>query len=366
MKLECTQDALRKATMQAGYSTGKNLALPVLSAILYIADGSALKLRATNLNVGIEVTIPAKIEKPGIAAVPGSVVNNFLASLGADTSVYLELKNNNLALATRHTKTTINTLPYDDFPTLPTIAGGITFTMPIKSFMQGLRAVSYSAAVSDIKPELSSVYIYTDRGSVVFAATDGFRLAEKRIQIALKDEIPPLLIPLKNVMELLRLFEGEKGDVEIACTLNQISFVFENIYFTSRLIDGVFPDYKQIIPKTHTTEVIILKADFGSALKIANVFSDTSHQVSLVSDLEKKYFEVYSKNADIGENTTILDATVAGEPVDLAFSHRALTDVFQSIDKDSLILHFSGEGKPIVIKPAGDASFMYLVMPINR
>jgi len=116
MKLECVKDKLRDATAQAERVTGKNLALPVLGTILCIADGKTLKLRATNLDIGIEVEVPARIEKPGVAAVPGTIMNNFLASITGDASVKLELINNNLAVSTKHTSTTIHTLPYDDFP----------------------------------------------------------------------------------------------------------------------------------------------------------------------------------------------------------------------------------------------------------
>ena len=366
MKLECVKDKMRDAVSAVERITGKNLTLPVLSSILVVADGTSLKLRATNLDIGVEVEIPAKIEKPGIVAIPGSIVNNFLSSLSGDAAVRLEQVGENLLLSTKRTSTTIHTLPYDDFPTLPSVSDGASFKISLKNFIQGLKSVSYSAATSDIKPELASVYLHVDHGHLVFAATDGFRLAEKRIQVSLKEDFAPLLIPLKNVIEMIRLFDGKTGDVEISYSKNQLSLVFENIYFTSRLIDGVFPDYKQIMPKAHTTEAIVLKQDLGAALKVATIFSDKFNQLTFIAEPTKKHFEVYSKNVDVGENTTTLDATVSGEPITLSFSHRALADVFQSIDKDSLTLEFNGEGKPLVVKPVGDASFTYLVMPINR
>ena len=147
---------------------------------------------------------------------------------------------------------------------------------------------------------------------------------------------------------------------------NQISFSSDNVYLTSRVIDGVFPDYRQIIPKTSSTNVVLLKQDLLNALKLSNIFSDKFNQVNLKLSPKEKVFELSSANNDIGENKTYLDAALTGESIELSFNYKYFLDCFQSISTDSLSIKFSGAGSPLVVSPLGDTSFIYLIMPMNR
>jgi DNA polymerase-3 subunit beta len=147
---------------------------------------------------------------------------------------------------------------------------------------------------------------------------------------------------------------------------NQISFSSDNIYLTSRIIDGIFPDYRQIIPKDSTTDVVVLKQDLLNALKLTNIFSDKFNQVSLRISPKEKVFELSSSSNDIGENKTNLDAVLNGETVELGFNYKYFLDCFQSITTDSVSIKLSGASKPIVISPISDLSFTYLIMPMNR
>ena len=140
----------------------------------------------------------------------------------------------------------------------------------------------YSGAVSEIKPEISSVYIYSDSDDLIFISTDSFRLAEKKIRLKKILDVPGIIIPLKNIPEIIRFFSDSEQEIKIDFNKNQISFTQDDIYITSRLIDGIFPDYKQIIPNETSTEVIVLKQDLLNALKLSNVFSDKFNHVILV------------------------------------------------------------------------------------
>jgi DNA polymerase-3 subunit beta len=175
------------------------------------------------------------------------------------------------------------------------------------------------------------------------------------------------LIPFKNIPDIIRVLENIKDPVSVLLNKNLISFSTSSIYLVSRLIDGVFPDYRQIIPKTFNTEVIILKQDLINTLKVSNIFSDKFNQVHLTIDPKTKIFKVQTKNSDIGENSTSVDASLNGDPIEINFNYKYIADCFQSIDADSLSLQFSGNNKPMVIRPvSGDQSFMYLAMPMNR
>jgi DNA polymerase-3 subunit beta len=217
-----------------------------------------------------------------------------------------------------------------------------------------------------MKPELSSVYVYSDEDELFFVATDSFRLAEKKIKAKKSPEISSLLIPVKNISEITRVLDAVKGDVDVALSKNQISFKYPGVYLTSRVVDGVFPDYKQIIPKKHTTSVTLLKQDLMNALKIATIFSDKFNKLAISIDVKEKKLKLTTKNADIGENTNMLDAVIEGESIEINFNYKYIVDCFHSVDSDSIVLEFNGLNRPLVIKGVNDSSFLYLVMPINK
>ena len=154
--------------------------------------------------------------------------------------------------------------------------------------------------------------------------------------------------------------------MEIIFSKNQISLSTDNIYLTSRIIDGTFPDYKQIIPKEYSTEAIVLKADLLNALKLTNIFSDKFNQITLIIKPKEKLFELQAKNTDVGENKTQISASTSGEEIEVKFNLKYFIDCFQSIYQDSATIHLGGDNKPIIIRGASDISFTYLIMPMNR
>src|SRR3989344_4290881 len=365
MKLLCVKEKIRNAVSLADRITNKNLSLPILGSLLLSASKNVLKIRATNLDLGIEIKVPSKTDTEGVIAIPGSILNNFLSNI-FDESVSFEVVDNNIFISTKNNSTIIKSYPSEDFPLLPLIPKENSFIIPSKKLIEGFKSVWYSAGTSDIKPEIASVYMYTNENNIFFSATDSFRLAEKKIQFEGKNDIQTLLIPYKNALEITKILEYIDGDIEVFFNKNQIVFTHDLLYITSRLIDGIFPDYKQIIPKGFTTEVIVLKQDFINSLKITNLFSNKFNQISFTIHPQKKVFEVTAKNTDIGENKTFLQAALSGEPVTLQFNQKYITDCLQSITAESVCLQMNGEGKPLIIRGVGDPSFLYLVMPLNQ
>ncbi|MEJ0001719.1 MAG: DNA polymerase III subunit beta [bacterium] len=365
MKLECEIEKIKDSISHAERITGKNLTLPVLGSILFIASKKSLKIRATNLNLGIEIEIPAKVEREGTLAVSGSVLAGIFSNFFQNETVSFEEDNGNLTIKTKKNKIKLKGTPHEDFPTIPVVTG-TNFRMEAKKLIDGIRSVYYSSSVSDIKPEISSVYIYSDNDALVFVSTDSFRLAEKKIKMKGLDEIPGILIPFKNVPEIIRVFGETAGELKISFSKNQISFTSDNIYLTSRVIDGVFPDYRQIIPKESSTEAVLLKQDLLNALKLSNIFSDKFNQINLIVKPKEKVFELSSENNDVGENKTHVDASLEGEDVELAFNYKYFLDCFQSITTDSVLIKLDQGGKPMVISGVSENSFIYLIMPMNR
>ena len=197
-------------------------------------------------------------------------------------------------------------------------------------------------------------------------ATDSFRLAETKIPIISKEKINNILIPFKNVPEIIKIFEDVEGDIDIEISKNQISFNYDNIYLTSRVIEGSFPDYKQLIPKEFTTEVVVLMEDFIRVFKIINIFSDKFNQVNFNIEPNNKKFEIKSKSDEVGENVNNLSASLSGDDLNINFNYKYITDCFQSIHTDSIVLQFNNIGKPMIIRGVSDNQFLYLVMPMNK
>lgn len=365
MKIECKLEKIKNAIIICERITGKNLTLPVLGSILFIAKEKNLILRSTNLSIGVEIKISAKIEKEGTVAINGQTLAQLFGVMSNEGDIKIELIDKTINIKTKNNNINLNTIPYDDFPTLPNVVGD-KLKIQTSKLIEGIKSVYYSSSISDIKPEIGSVYLYKDDEDLVFVATDSFRLAEKRIKIKQNLDLNSILIPFKNTTEILRILENKEEDIDITVNKNQISFMVENIYITSRVVDGVFPDYKQIIPKDMNTEVVVLKQDLINAIKVSNIFSDKFNQVTLNIDPKEKVFNLYSKNNDIGENNTQISGVITGEKVSANFNYKYIIDSLQSIHTDSLSLSLSGSNKPMIIKPIGDKSFMYLVMSMNR
>lgn len=365
MIVECEIDKIKNAILLTEKITGKNLTLPVLSSILFVAEGKMLTLKAMNLSLGIEIQIPAKIETEGTLAINGSSLANVFSNIVQKENVRLEGVEGNLLIKTKKNKIKLKGMPYEDFPSIPVVKGD-EFEIDSKKIIDGIKSVSYSSSVSDIKPEISSIYIYGKEDNLIFVATDSFRLAEKRIKLKKNIEIAGILIPNKNVGEIVRVFGDNSGDIKVCFNKNQISFSQDNVYLTSRVVDGVYPDYRQIIPKEQKTEVVLLKQDLLNALKISNIFSDKFNQLDLNVNINEKVFELSSSNNDIGDNKTYIDAVLKGEDVSLSFNYKYFLDCLPSITTDSVSIKLDGSSKPMVINPVSDNSFTYLIMPMNR
>ena len=365
MKVECVQNKLTGALTKAEKIAGKHITLPILKCFLMEARDSILTIRTTNLDLGIEISIPAKVVTEGIVAVPADILRTFVAGLSGENKITLEHNENILVVTTDHTVTRIKTENHEEFPSIPKVDSTTSFLISSKNLTSGIRSVMYSASPSSMKPELASLYIYKEGNSLMFVATDSFRLAEKKVAIKGLPDFESLLIPYKNVSDIVKVIDDISGEITVHISENQVAFVAEDIYITSRIIDGVFPDYRQIIPKEFSTEAIVLKQDLTNTLKISNIFSDKFNQVTISVDPDDKHFSIETQNADVGESVNYVDAAITGDALSMSFNHRYVSDSLQALTPDSVSLQFS-LGKPLVMKGIGDGSFLYLVMPINK
>lgn len=366
MKIETIKDKLESALSIADKISTKNTTLPILSGLELTADQNILTIKSTNLDLGVSISVPVKVIESGSVVVPANIISSFISSLSKDKNISISTKDQILEVKTSTTKTNIKTLPGDEFPAIPNIKDDSSFSILSRDLVFGLKSVVYASAVGSMKPELSSVSITHEGEFLTFAATDSFRLAEKKIRIKKPPHFKQILIPQKNVIEIIRVLD--KGDEEVSISIEeqQIALRSGDVYLTSRIIDGTFPDYRQIIPKESVSKAVVLKQDLINSLKTSLIFSDSFNQLTLRVTPKSKKFEIESKNSNIGESTYAIEAVLEGEEIIININHRYFTDCFQSITTDSVALSFAGATKPVVVEGVGDTSFTYLVMPMNR
>lgn len=365
MKIEVIKDKLQNVVGKAQRLAGKHLSLPILSHVLLIVKKGTLTVRATNLEMGVEYTIPVKVEREGEVAVPAVLLSSFISNLGNVKSVSLTVVDGKLTISSDGAEATINGGSSGDFPTIPK-ADGPSFPILPELLLKGFKAVHYAGALGNLKPELSSVYLYHEGDELVFVATDSFRLAEKKVPFKKAAAFQSVLIPIKNVVEFIRILEEEKDEIRVCIGKGQLTVEGNGLLATSRLVEGSFPDYRQIMPKTFTTEAVVLKEDIISSLKLTTIFSDRFNQLHLNLDPKKKKFEFSAKSGELGESKTSIPSALTGEPLQGNFNHRYIADSFGALSADSVALRFSGDNRPLLIGGVGDGSFRYLVMPMNR
>lgn len=365
MQFTTPKEKILNAVLIAERIVGKKESLPVLSCILLEAS-KELSVRATNLEAGVDVKVPGEVGEKGIVAVPAAVLSQTLRAVSGD-KVTLKTDGPNLLIESRGSKTLIKAVPHDEFPTFSVSGKGKGLQIARERILQALQSVSYAASTSMIRPELGSVYIKVEDSKLLAVATDSFRLAEKTVSDASGGGSADVLVPLKHAQELVHILEKvDAENVEISVDDAQLALVADGLEFASRVIDGTFPNYKEIMPKSFSTEATLLKGDFSETLRKARVFAGADQHVGFHLYPKKKVFDVTAQSAAIGEMSDTLEAAVSGDDIDVNFHIGYVADCLQSIPSDSITLGFSGAGKPLVIKGVSDASFTYLVMPLNR
>lgn len=372
MKIKISRDKFLKVSLMAEKITGKNINLPILNSFLISAQKGAIKIIATNLEVGLEISAPAKIIKEGKIAAPAKILNNILLNL-KDEFIDLEEENNNLKILANNSKSILKTNSLEDFPILPKFKEEDFFQIKTPDFLNGLKSVFFSASLSYLKPEIAAVYFCNKDSKYIFVATDSFRLMEKTIDANIDCKFN-LLLPIKTVHEIIRILEEIKDEeIQLKISYNKNEFLVssENFTFFSRLTEGNFVDYAQFIPKFSLGEIIIEKDKFTDALKSANIFLSRSNEIVMEISPKEEVIELKTSNSDIGEyfsQITVLKRgfnDFKGEKIKLTVNLKYLLEGVFQILSSKIVLRINEEGKPIVIQGEDEKSLLYLLMPMK-
>ncbi len=349
----------------ARFAERRSGSLPVLAGIALIAGDDGIKLRATNLETGIDIKVEGVIEETGVVVLPANVLREITASMSGNGKLSLKHAGDTVIIAAGTAKSTLKTLASEDFPILPIPdAPTSEFTLPGAVLANLISSVAAFASTSTVRPELASVLISAEGGQLKAVATDSFRLAEKKI--SLTGSITPfsMLIPAKNALDIVQTLPVE--DISVALDEHQCAMSWKGGLVTTRLVAANYPDYAQIIPKSFLAEANLIKKDFETALRRTAVFSDTFQKVRLAFDPGSKRIQLSAQNADIGESNEEVAGAVSGDSIELSFNHRYLTAALSIIPSESITLSASGIGRALVMRGTGDSSFLYLVMPMNQ
>ncbi|MFA6519344.1 MAG: DNA polymerase III subunit beta [Candidatus Paceibacterota bacterium] len=347
------------------FAERKSGTLPVLSSILILAGDDGIKMRATNLETGIDLKIKGEVKSNGVVAIPAVVLQQIASSLTQEGNITLEHTGDIVSLVSGTGKSSIKTVPYDDFPSIPFPENPKNrIVLPGVLLRTLFTTVASCASTSTVRPELSSIYLSIEGGVLTAVATDSFRLAEKKIPLSNKGTQGKFLIPAKNAMEIAQALPDD--DIIMSFDEHQCAFVGNTGMLVSRLTNATYPDYRQIIPKESIVEAVVLRKDFETALKRTTVFSDAFQKVRVSFDPKKKTLSLFAKNTDIGESTETLPAQISGSDLDISFNHRYLSAVLALTSAESISILAAGIGRPLIIKGVGDTSLLYLVSPMNQ
>ena len=349
----------------ARFAERKSATLPALSAVLIIAGDDGIKMRATNLETGIDYKLPGDCKTDGVVAIPATVLYQFASTLAHEGKIDIEKTGETVSLTSGNAKSSIKTVPYEDFPSISLPENQNTaLTLPGTVLRSLFATVASCASVSTIRPELASLSISIEGGVLTAVATDSFRLVEKKIALVQRGMQGKFLIPAKNALEIAQALPDE----EIAITFDehQCAFTSTASILVSRLTNASYPDYRQIIPKEFSAEATVLRKDFDAALKRMTVFSDSFQKVRIAFDPKKSQMAFFARNTDIGESTETITAHISGSVLELSFNHRYLSTVLSLTAAENLSLSAAGIGRPLIIRGTGDATLLYLVSPMNQ
>ena len=367
MKIKIPFEKLKKEINKASLACMKTGQNTTLKSIFFKTEINSLVIRATNIDIGYESVVVTEVEREGEFSILGDVISRLLNTVNVKGSAIctLEYANNKLSISVDTHSFTLKTTDSTGFPKLPNVEGE-EFAIDSNLFLNGMKSVVFSVAKSELKPEISGVYISLKNDSVVFVATDAYRLCERKIKIEGADFAETkCIIPEKNVKDIIRLFEEyEKKEIKVTLSKSSLLLQVDNTFLVSRLIEGNFPNYVQIIPTDPVSFAVFLKEDLVKSLKIVSFFGDKTSQINLAVETDKSIMSATS--VDIGDTKEEVATTLKGEGFQIKVNSKYLEEFLQIISDQSVMLKYTAQNKAMIAQGINDSSYTYLLMPSYR
>lgn len=375
MKIFSLQENLKQGLALVGHVAGKNINLPILNNILLKAEQGKIRLVATNLEIGITSVVRGKIEVEGAFTVNSKIISDCV-NLLPNKKIGLEQRGDDLLVDCENYQAKIKGQSAEEFPLIPEVDRKNYFSVPAEAVKKAISQVIFATAISETRLELSGVLFIFAGNNLTIAATDSYRLAEKKIQIkSTSEEEKKIIIPAKTLQELLRVLSVDLGDevegggqeLRLYLSSNQILFTYGSAELVSRLIEGQYPDYQQIIPTSSKTKITIDRQELIRAVKLASLFSKTGiNDVNLDFPVGKNQVVVSSVSGQTGENITNLAAKVTGDDNSIVVNYRYLLEGLSSIESEAIKVEVIDSNTPCLVRPEQDQDYLYIIMPIKQ
>jgi DNA polymerase-3 subunit beta len=377
VKISCLQENLYRGLQIVSHICGREKGLPILSTILLKTENGLIHISATNLEIGMHCTIRGRVEEEGSVAIDAKVFTEYVGFLPKEKIEITVSQDQNISITCPGYDTEIHGINPEDFPLLPIFEKKIILSCHAQDFKKGLQSTSIAVTVNDSRPEISGLLFQYNKEKHIISlvGTDAYRLAEKHLPARLQegeDEDISCILPLRTVQELLRVLGSgtEQEDVMVCINENQILFVYENIELISKIIQGQYPDYKQIIPAQFQTKVLFNITECIKAIKASSLFSRSELQdihISIQQKTEGKS-EIYirAENTTIGKHKVILEGEIKGSENAVALNYRYILDGLGQCDSEKALLEIIDSNNPCIIHPVGGEDYMYLIMPIRE
>ncbi len=385
MKLICTQENFKKAIYQTERIVAKKNALPILNNILFQAKKGSLTLLATNLEIGISVKIGAKVEEEGSLTLSAHLISNFATNLPQNENIILESEKDNLKIESGSNKALIKGMSVDDFPLIPHKKNNNLLKLSSLIFKEALLKIMPAISLNEVRQELTGINVLFQEKNIFLAATDSFRLAEYRIKLEdnnieqeyyeiFRAKKKSIIIPAKTLIELIRIIPSDREEyIRITIEENQIFFEINNTKIVSLLINGKYPEYKNIIPQNYKTKIIGKKDLIQENIKLANIFTAKgNNEITLKTNSKSKKIFILSKSSEVGENSSELNFESIGPNQEVVFNAKYLLDGINTINTSQLAISLNSASTPVSIRAIDEKTgkilddFIYIVMPIKN
>jgi DNA polymerase III subunit beta len=367
MELICGKEDLLKGIHTVEKAVAVRSTLPVISNILLETVEGGIKMVANNLEIGIEVIVKAEIIKEGAILVPSKTFSGIIAKIPEGDVAFKVEGTGNISITCQQSNFNIHGLAADEFPALPKIKADSSFTISSELFKDLVKHTIIAVSLDETKHVLNGILFEVNGNEISFVATDGYRLAKKNGELSEKAGKFKVIIPTKALAEMNRIVQQNnyQGDLNISLSKEQVSFSFGDVYFVSRLIQGQFPDYQQVIPKKSDSKMIINRSELLGASERTSIIASISAGVVKLETIDSK-LHIAANTPEVGNVSELLDIEIDGkEKNKVSFNVRLLLDALRIIEEEQVSLELTGTLSPGILRPKENSDFLYVIMPIR-
>ncbi|MBI4338351.1 MAG: DNA polymerase III subunit beta [Chloroflexi bacterium] len=371
MKVACLQENLSKALAVVGRAVATRTTLPVTQNVLLATDQGRLKLSATNLEIAISTWVGGNVHEEGTITIPARLLTDFVNSLPEG---HIEIITTPRPLGIQITcgrfEARIHGTDAEEFPPIPSVEVGVGASITQKALRAAIGQVVFAAATEDSRPVLTGVKVEIEGEVATFAAADGFRLAVHTAPLATPaSQAVAFIIPARTLREVDRLLADQQEPVQFLVTpqRSQALFRLENVELVTQLVQGTFPNYKQLIPQGFATRTLVSREEFTRATRTASIFARDGSgivRLQILPQADGGKMVVSARAEELGDNTGEVDVKAEGEEAKIAFNSRYLNDVLGVLTEKEVALETSTPSSPGVLKPVGADNYVHVIMPM--